>query len=131
MKLTQIDPKELELPDTVFSRHIEGKVFQGIAMQTLAQIEGVAPIEGNFIDDLLGGMKGIHVEQDQKNHSVEVKIELNVALGTCIPEKAEEIQMKIAQEVSRSTGLHVSGIHLVFKALISQDLESILERKLP
>lgn len=121
--LKNIDTKEVELPDTVFIRDIESRVFQAIAVQCLARIEGVALLEGTFIDSLLGRdpnerIKGIHVEQDSKNHSIQIKVEINVAYGISIPEKAEEIQGKITQEISKFTGLHVGSVHVVFKSLI-------------
>jgi uncharacterized alkaline shock family protein YloU len=127
--LKDIDTKEVELPDTVFIRDIESRVFQSIAVQCLSRIEGVALLEGTFIDSLLGRdsgerFKGIHVEQDPKNHAVQIKVEINVAYGISIPEKAEEVQSKIAEEVSAFTGLHVGSVHVVFKNLIAADKES-------
>ncbi len=121
--LKEIDTKELELPETTFIRDIETKVFQSIALQCLSQIDGIEPLEGNLFDSLLGrdrqeSVKGIHVEQDQKSHSVNVKVEVNVAYGVCIPDKAEEIQLKLLEEVSQLTGLHVGTVHVVFKNLI-------------
>ena len=44
----EIDPKELELPDTVFIRDIESRVFQAIVIKCLADIEGVALLEGKI-----------------------------------------------------------------------------------
>ena len=124
--LKNIDTKEVELPDTLFVRDIESRVFQAIAVQCLAKIEGVSLLEGTFIDSLLGRdpgdrIKGIHVEQDSKNHSIQIKVEINVAYGVSIPEKAEEIQTEIVQEVTRLTGLHVSSVHVVFKDVILED----------
>jgi uncharacterized alkaline shock family protein YloU len=135
--LKLIDTKELELPETVFIRDIESKVFQSIILQSLSQIEGVETLEGNLFDSLLGdsldGIKGIHVDQDQKNHSVNVRIEINVAFGIAIPDKAEEIQNKILQEISQLTGLHVGTVHVIFKNLISpkrkSSVEEMLEKK--
>ena len=135
--LKQIDTKEVELPETVFIRDIESKVFQSIVLQSLSQIEGVETLEGNLFDSLLGdslgGVKGIYVDQDQKTHSVNVRIEINVAYGISIPEKAEEIQNKVLQEISRLTGLHVGTVHVIFKNLISpktkSNLEELLEKK--
>ncbi|MBM3208376.1 MAG: Asp23/Gls24 family envelope stress response protein [Chlamydiae bacterium] len=120
--LQNIDTKEVELPETVFIRDIESRVFQSIAVQCLSKIDGVALLEGNFIDSLLGrdsneSVRGIYVQQDPKSHSVSVKLEINVAYGICIPEKAEEVQMKILEEVSSFTGLHVASVHVVFKNL--------------
>ncbi len=131
-KLKGMDTKEVELPETVFIRDIENRVFQSIALQCLAKIEGVAFLEGNILDSLLGreteGIKGIQVEQDLKNHSVNVKLEVNLAYGFSIPEKAEEIQVKIAEDISRLTGLHVGCVHVVFKNIISpkEALESCI-----
>ena len=122
-QLKNMDAREIELPDTVFIRDIETRVFQGIVLQTLSKIEGIALLEGNLFDSLLGRelerIKGIHVEQDQKKHSVDIRVEINVLYGMSIPEKAEEVQTKLTEEVSRWTGLHVATVHVIFKELIS------------
>jgi uncharacterized alkaline shock family protein YloU len=121
--LKNIDTKEVELPDTVFIRDIESRVFQSIAIQCLAKIEGVSLLEGTFIDSLLGRdsndrIKGIYVDQDSKKHSIQVKVEINIAYGVSMPEKAEEVQQKISEEITQFTGLHVGSVHVVFKNLI-------------
>lgn len=123
--LKQIDTKEVELPDTTYVRDIETKVFQSIVVQCLLRIEGIALVEGNLIDNLFGRepaerITGISVEQDPKTHSISVKLEVNVAYGICIPEKADEIHSKVTQELSRLTGLHVSLVHVIFKNLITK-----------
>lgn len=125
-QLKQIDTKEIELPDTHFVRDIESRVFQSIALHCLARIEGVGLLEGSLIDSLLGrdgpsSVKGIHVEQDEKTQAVHLKVEVKVAYGVSIPEKAEEIQCKITEDISRLTGLHVGKVHVVFKDLIFQE----------
>lgn len=135
----QIDKKELQLPDTVFIRDIESKVFQSIIVRGIEHIDGIETLEGNLFDSLLGrdsldGVKGIHVEQDQKNHAVNIRVEINVAYGVCIPEKAEEIQAKIVEDVSHLTGLHVGRVHIIFKNLITpkldHDLETAMEKQI-
>jgi len=133
-QLKQIDTKELELPETVFVRDIESRVFQSIALHCIAKIEGVGFLEGTLIDSILGrdgpaSVKGIHVEQDEKSRTVNFKIEVKVAFGISIPDKAEEIQSIIAQEVSRLTGLHVGKVHIVFKDLIfNESLEEAIRK---
>lgn len=134
-QLERMDKKEVDLPDTVFIWDIESKVFQSIAIQCLSKIEGISLVEGSFIDHLLGRdaserIKGIHVEQDQKQHSIQMKIEINVAYGIEIPKKAEEIQVKVAEEVSQFTGLHVGSVHVVFKNLIPPKAENVEEEEL-
>ncbi len=127
---TKLDTKELNLPETVFIRDIETRVFQGIVLQCLARIEGIGLSEGGLFDSLLGldidRVKGIHVEQNQKQHSVEVKVEINIAYGISIPEKAEEIQNRIVEEIGRFTGLRVSSVHVIFKDLLATMREEAL-----
>jgi len=122
-----MDAREIELPETVFVRDIETRVFQGIVVQSLAKISGIGLLEGNLFDSLLGreieSVKGIHVEQDQKKHSVSIRVEINVVYGISIPEKAEEIHTLLVEEISRWTGLHVASVHIIFKDLIHVQAE--------
>ena len=121
-----LDTNELELPETTFVRDIENKVFQSIVAKSLSSIEGIALTSGSFIDHILGrssadNAAGIHAEQDSKNHSVKIKIEVNIRYNLPIPEKADEIQSKIVKDVTKITGLHVSFVHVVFKNIILED----------
>jgi len=50
----ELDTKELKFADTVFVRDIETRVFQAIVIKCLAEIEGVALLEGTLLDNLLG-----------------------------------------------------------------------------
>lgn len=118
----KLDSKEFELPETLFIRDIEDSVFQTIVLHCLSKIEGISLVEGNFIDSILGresiaGVKGISIEQDTKNHTVAVRVEVNVSYGVVIPEKAEEIQSKLSEELTQFTGLHVSCVHVIFRGL--------------
>lgn len=124
--IKKLDPKEFDLPETVFIRDIENRVFQGIVLQCLSKIEGISLVEGNFIDHILGrggpeSVKGIYSEQDSKTQCVNIKIEVNIGYGYSIPEKAEEIQTAITEEITKLTGLHVSSVHVVFKNMIPPD----------
>lgn len=135
MDTTKVDTKEFELPETVFIRDIENKVFQSVVLQCLSQIEGISLVEGNFIDHLLGrsseGVKGIHAEQDEKNHLVNLKVEVNILYGLSIPEKAEEIQTKVAEEITKITGLHVGSVHVVFKNVVSTEQANKISQHIP
>ena len=126
-QLKNMDAREIELPDTVFIRDIETRVFQGIVLQALAKISGIGLLEGNLFDSLLGreieSVKGIYVNQDQKKHSVDLRVEINILYGVSIPEKSEEIQTLLIEEISRWTGLHVGSVHVIFKDLIPQKTE--------
>lgn len=128
-----MDAREIELPETVFIRDIETRVFQAIALQCLAKIEGIGLLEGNLFDSLLGRdlerVKGIHVEQDQKKHSVDIRVEINIEYGISIPEKAEEVQTKLVEEISRWSGLHVAVVHVIFKNMIIPPSETNVEKE--
>lgn len=124
----KVDPKEFEFPETVFIRDIENRVFQGIVLQVLAQIEGITLLEGNFIDNLLGrnageNIKGIYAEQDMQSNTIRIKVEVNVYYGVLIPDKAEEIQTKITEEITKLTGLHVAAVHVVFKNVVPEAVQ--------
>jgi uncharacterized alkaline shock family protein YloU len=119
-KNQDVDQKEYDLPETVFVRDIEDRVFKSIALQTISKIEGVSLDGGSFLDHLFGrdkvdAIKGVQVVQDSKNHSVSLKVEVKVKYGVAIPEKADEIQNKVSEEITSLTGLHVNGVHVVFK----------------
>lgn len=118
---TKLDTKEFEIPETIFSRDIESRVIQAIILHSLGKIEGVSLIGGNLIDTLFGReverVKGIFVEQDTKNHLVKVKVEINLDYGVSIPQKAEETQLKIVEEITKLTGLHVASVHVIVKGL--------------
>lgn len=122
----KVDTKEFELPETLYVRDVENKVFQGIIFQCLSRIDGIGLVEGNFIDNIFGrnpveNLKGINIEQDNRNHSVGVKIDVNICYGYSIPEKADEIQSLCAEEITKLTGLHVSYVHVVFKNVVLAD----------
>jgi uncharacterized alkaline shock family protein YloU len=121
--VSKVDRKEFEIPPTVFSRDIESRVIQMIILHCVGKIKGVGVIGGTLIDTLFGReverVKGISVDQDTKNHSVKVKMEINIDYGICIPEKTEEIQTRIVEEITQLTGLHVASIHVVVKGLLA------------
>lgn len=122
-KTSKVDTKEFEIPETVFVRDIENQVFQGIVLQCLSKITGISLLEQNFIGNLLGrsegpSFRGIVAEQDMQNHSISLKVEVNIDYGISIPEKSEEIQHKVADDITKLTGLHVAQVHVIIKNVI-------------
>jgi len=123
-----------EVTAIAFGQDIEDKVFQSIALQCLAKIEGVSLLEGNIIDHLFGRsstdrIRGIFIQQDSKTQALNVKVEINADYGVMLPEKAKEIQKKIAEEMKTLTGLSVSGVHVVFKNLVLPQKERQKEER--
>jgi uncharacterized alkaline shock family protein YloU len=49
-------------------------------------------------------------------------VELNIAYGISIPEKAEEIQNKLIDQIVKFTGHTVSVVHVIFKSMITEQL---------
>ena len=54
-----------------------------------------------------------------KTPDSELTLEYTTLQTEAKDEKADEVQMKIAQEVSQFTGIHVASVHVVFKGLTS------------
>jgi uncharacterized alkaline shock family protein YloU len=123
-----------DLTETVFLTDIENKVFQAIVFQTLQEISSIELIEGSIFDTLLGGeegerMKGIHIECDEAQPTVNVKIELNILYGVCIPEKSLEIELKVKEKITQLTGFHVGLIHVTFKNVVCpKSLQELIDK---
>ena len=121
--MSKIDPQEFELPETIYSRDINNKVFQGIVEKTISLIPGVSLQGETLIDQMIGRAekyRGITTIQDPDTQSIKVLIELSVKYGTNIPQKAEEIQAAVAEDLTMMTGLHVSEVHVIFKDLLKE-----------
>jgi uncharacterized alkaline shock family protein YloU len=133
----KVDTKELELPETVYVHDIDNKVFEGIIAQCIGNIKDIALEGGGFMHNILGMIEktgSITTEQDPTNHSISARIEVRIAYGISIPQKTEEIQTKVAQDLTKMTGLHVSQVHIVFKGLLSDKpdkVESTAQKKEP
>ena len=89
--------EEIQYPDTTYIQNIDDRVFQSMVLECLSRVEGVSIATGNLFDNLLGRgsdrLRGIHIAQEAKSHSVGIKVEIDIAYGLSIPEKSEEIQI--------------------------------------
>jgi uncharacterized alkaline shock family protein YloU len=124
----KVDTKEFELPETVYIRDIDSQVFQNIVLECLSKVHGIRLGSGGLIESLLGLeskelIKSITIDQNEKEHTVNVKVEINIAYGLSIPAKAEEIQSLITLELTKLTGLHVGEVHVVIKNIFFDDKE--------
>lgn len=131
---TMIDTGEFDLPETVYSRDIENRVFHGIIVKTLSRISGIGLVEGRFFDNLIGRLdriKGISTQQDPTTQSLKVKIEVGIQYGISIPQKAEEIQGAVVEDLVKMTGVRVSEVHVVFKQILVEEQEESLPEAIP
>lgn len=122
-KLMDSESASIRFPNTAFMVEVDNRVFQGIVANCLSKVEGVSLPEGNLLDQLLGRggeerATGIYVEQDEKNRTVTLKIELQIIYGVSLPQKAEELQTKIASEITQYTGMSVASVHISFRGLV-------------
>lgn len=122
LKKRPLDQSEFELPETMFVREIDDRVFQSIILKCLSEIQGIGFLGRTFIDQLLRrdraeGVRGVVIKQDSKSQSVSIRIEVTIAFGESIPEKTREIQDKISVQIKKMTELHVSCVHVVVKNL--------------
>ena len=124
----RVDTKEFELPETVYVRDIESQVFQTIVLECLSKVRGIRLAAGGLIESLLGLeskelIKSITIDQNEKEHTVNVKVEISIAYGLSIPVKAEEIQSLITLELTKLTGLHVGEVHVIVKNIFFDEKE--------
>jgi uncharacterized alkaline shock family protein YloU len=124
----RVDTKEFELPETVYVRDIESQVFQTIVLECLSKVHGIRLAAGGLIESLLGLeskelIKSITIDQNEKEHTVNVKVEISIAYGLSIPVKAEEIQSLITLELTKLTGLHVGEVHVIVKNIFFDEKE--------
>lgn len=110
---------EAELPETLFVQDIDDRVFKSIVLQCLAEIDGVSlkrrgVLRSFFSKGRTDPSKGIVIEQDPHSQTISIKLEMVVHYGVPIPEKAEEIQKKVSEQITHMTGLHVSCVHVIF-----------------
>ena len=118
---------ELELPETLYVRDVEDRVFQAIVLRCVSEIRGVELVQGGFFKNFWGREafdSGVRIKQEHRNRSVSVRMQVNIAYGFPIPEKAEEIQTAVSEAITRLTGLHVSRIHVLFRGLIGERAEA-------
>jgi len=130
----QLDPREFELPETVYSLDIEDQVLHGIVIKTLSKIPRIGLLEGSFLDNLMGRLdrvKGISTEQDPTSAAVKIHIAVKVHYGVNIPQKAEEIQSAIVEDITKLTGMRVAEVYVIFKDLITEEKTSTLEQIAP
>ena len=119
----EVEIDQIGESDVVYIQDVDNKVFQAIVVKTLMKIDGVRLLEeGSLIDDLLGResqsrIKGVLIEQDLKQHSVSIKIELELAYGLSLKVMAKKVQESIVKDVQEFTGFTIASVHLVFKHL--------------
>ena len=53
---------------------------------------------------------------------------MNIRYGIPIPDKAEEIQSKVAEEITRLSGLHVAAVHVIFRNVYLNNPKPLVDK---
>lgn len=97
---------------------IAGDVIATIAGLAATEIEGVASMQGNLTNEIVGklGMKnltkGITVEFDEEGTTVDVKLAVIMKYGYSIPKVCKAIQERVRAAIENMAGLTVSDVNI-------------------
>ena len=103
---------------------IADEVVAIIAGLAATEVEGVASMNGNITNELVGklGMKSLSkgVKVDVLDNVVCVDLNLNLEYGYNMPEICQTVQEKVKTAMENMTGLQVSDVNI---SIASVDLE--------
>ena len=103
---------------------IADEVVAIIAGLAATEVEGVASMNGNITNELVGklGMKSLSkgVKVDVLDNVVCVDLNLNLEYGYNIPEICQTVQEKVKTAIENMTGLQVSEVNI---SIASVELE--------
>lgn len=103
---------------------IADEVVAIIAGLAATEVEGVASMNGNITNELVGklGMKSLSkgVKVDVLDNVVCVDLNLNLEYGYSIPEICQTVQEKVKTAIENMTGLQVSDVNI---SIASVELE--------
>ena len=95
---------------------IADEVVAIIAGLAATEVEGVASMNGNITNELVGklGMKSLSkgVKVDVLDNVVCVDLNLNLEYGYNIPEICQTVQEKVKTAIENMTGLQVSDVNI-------------------
>ena len=95
---------------------IADEVVTVIAGLAATEVEGVASMEGNITNELVGklGMKNLSkgVKVDVTEEHVSVDLSLNIRYGYNIPAVSEQVQEKVSTAIENMTGLTCSDVNI-------------------
>lgn len=103
---------------------IADEVVAIIAGLAATEVEGVASMNGNITNELVGklGMKSLSkgVKVDVLENVVCVDLNLNLEYGYSIPETCKKVQERVKTAIENMTGLQVSDVNI---SIVSVELE--------
>ena len=97
---------------------IAGDVIATIAGLAATEIEGIASMQGNLTNELVGklGMKnltkGVSIRFEEEGTSVHVDLSVIMKYGYSIPKVCKAVQERVKTAIENMAGLKVSGVNI-------------------
>lgn len=107
-----------ELPEFTSEVKIAGDVIATIAGLAATEIEGIASMQGNLTNELVGklGMKnltkGVTIQFDEEGTSVHVALAVVMKYGYSIPKACKAVQERVKNAIESMAGLKVCDVNI-------------------
>ena len=97
---------------------IAGDVIATIAGLAATEIEGIASMQGNLTNELVGKLgvknltKGVTIEFDNAGTSVHVALSVIMKYGYSIPKTCKAVQDRVKSAIENMAGLKVDDVNI-------------------
>ena len=97
---------------------IAGDVIATIAGLAATEIEGIASMQGNLTNELVGKLgiknltKGVTIEFDEDGASVHVALSVIMKYGYSIPKVCKAVQDRVKNAIENMAGLKVCDVNI-------------------
>ena len=117
METENVNTKE-EVKEFTSEVKIAGDVIATIAGLAATEIEGVASMQGNLTNELVGKLgvknltKGVTIEFDEEGASVHVALAVIMKYGYSIPKVCKAVQDRVKSAIENMAGLKVLDVNI-------------------
>jgi len=115
-----METKNVNAEDREFTSEVKiaGDVIATIAGLAATEIEGIASMQGNLTNELVGKLgvknltKGVTVEFDEEGASVHVALAVIMKYGYSIPKVCKAVQERVKSAIENMAGLKVLDVNI-------------------
>lgn len=107
-----------EMPEFTSEVKIAGDVIATIAGLAATEIEGIASMQGNLTNEIVGklGMKnltkGVTIQFEEDGNTVSVALAVIMKYGYSIPKVCKAVQERVKTAIETMAGLKVSEVNI-------------------
>lgn len=107
-----------ETPEFISEVKIAGDVIATIAGLAATEIEGIASMQGNLTNEIVGklGMKnltkGVTIQFEEDGNTVSVALAVIMKYGYSIPKVCKAVQERVKTAIETMAGLKVSEVNI-------------------